>query len=207
MVNSYIIPIPIAYNNSPTADPLCAANGNTLGCPANALLGDSDPGSLELNTGKVYAWDREVNIYFTIQPAKVRKVNLFFYNIPLSGIGLPPSELFCSNLTAYSGYSRLSHVILGNQDLSQNDRTLRNVSLVVTTDSIPSCRFFRIRFTFTAETSLIDRILLSEVQLCAQTGVWVSVFCVFVGHWCTSFKLIRHPLCFGNNSSDGSNEL
>ena len=64
----------------------------------------------------------------------------------------------------------LSHVIVGNQDLSQDDTTLRNVSLVVTTDqdSIADYRFFRIHFTFPAETSLIDWILLSEVQLCGR---------------------------------------
>jgi len=99
-------------------------------------------------------------------------VNLFFYNIPSSGIGLPPAELFWSDNDPINPVRPLSHVIVGNQDLSQDDRTLRNVSLVVTTDqdSIPDYRYFRIRFTFPAETSLIDWILLSEVQLCGEAG-------------------------------------
>ena len=66
----------------------------------------------------------------------------------------------------------LSHVIVnvGNQDLSQDDTTLRNVSLVVTAgqDSIADYRFVRIHFTLPAETSLIDWILLSDVQLCGR---------------------------------------
>ena len=109
----------------------------------------------------------------------MRQVNLFFYNIPSSGIGLPPAELFWGNVNPFNPDIPLSHVIVGNQDLSQDDRTFQNVSLVITTDPqiLPhGYRFFCIRFTFPAETSLIDWILLSEVQLCGEVGMFVSVF-------------------------------
>ena len=175
-------PIPVAYNNSPTTGPGCFdGGGDTLSCPADVSLLDNDTGSTELDTSRVFAWDREVSIVFTfpaISRTKVRQVNLFFYNIPSSGIGLPPAELFWSNNNPTIPEILLSHVIVGNQDLSQDDTTLRNVSLVVTTDqdSIADYRFFRIRFTFPAETSLIDWILLSEVQLCGEAGMLESVF-------------------------------
>jgi len=176
-VNSYYIsPFPIAYNNSPTALPSCFPDVESLACPGSILLGDSDTGSAELNTSKVFAWNREVSIAFTTSVAtKVTKVNLFFYNIPSSGIGLPPAELFWSVADPLNPDIPLSHAIVGNQDLSQDDRTLRNVSLVVTTDqsSIADYRHFRIHFTFPAETSLIDWILLSEVQLCGEEGMLV----------------------------------
>ena len=108
---------------------------------------------------------------------QVKLVNLFFYNIPSSGIGLPPAELFWDNTDPINPDEPLSHVIVGNQDLSQDDRALRNVSLVVTTDQdYPiDYKFFRIRFTFPAETILIDWILLSEVQLCRESGMCTSV--------------------------------
>ena len=106
----------------------------------------------------------------------MRQVNLFFYNIPSSGIGLPPAELFWSDANAVSPEIPLSHVIVGNQDLGQDDTTLRNVSLVVTTYQDADYRFFRIHFTFPAEASLIDWVLLSEVQLCGEAGLCVSVF-------------------------------
>jgi len=177
-VGSYhISPFPIAFNNSPTTVPSCFPDVNTLSCPGGVLLGDSDTGSVELNTSRVFAWDREVSIAFTISPTKVGKVNLFFYNIQSSGIGLPPAELFWSNVNPLNPNVPLSHVIVGNQDLSQDDSTLRNVSLVVTTNqsSIADYRYFRIRFIFPAETNLIDWILLSEVQLCGETSMCVSV--------------------------------
>jgi len=170
-------PFPIAYNNSPTTAPSCVLSGGTLLCPGGVLLLDNETGSAELDTSEVFAWDREVSIVFTTSVATiVRQVNLFFYNIPSSGIGLPPAELFWSDSNVLNPDNPLSHVIVGNQDLSQDDRTLQNVSLVVTRDHISiEYRFFRIHFTFPAETSLIDWILLSEVQLCGDTGMCVSV--------------------------------
>ena len=181
-VNGYTtIPVPIAYNNSPTTGPGCILSSVSLSCPGGTLLLDNDTGSAEPDTSKVFAWDTEVNLVFTFptsEATKVRQVNLFFYNIPLNGIGLPPAELFWSNTNPTNPNNPLSHVIIGNQDLSQDDRTLRNVSLVVTTDqdSNPDYRFFRIRFTFPSETSLLDWILLSEVQLCGEAGTCASVF-------------------------------
>ena len=172
-------PVPVVYNSSPTTGPRCIPDmGRSLTCPGGILLVDNDTGSAELNTSKVFAWDREVNIAFTIPPTKVRQVNLFFYNIPSSGIGLPPAELFWGDTNPTTPEILLSHAIVGNQDLSQDDTTLRNVSLVVTTDqdSTPDYRFFRIRFTLPAETNLIDWILLSEIQLCGEAGMSVSVF-------------------------------
>ena len=181
-----LTPAPIAYNNSPTTDPRvqCVDIGpSTHLCPGNGTLDDMDTGSADLDASKVLAWDREVSIAFTFAPTKVNRVNLFFYNIPSSGIGLPPAELYWGITDAFFPENFLSHVIVGNQDLSQNDRTPRNVSLVVTTDQnntqIPDYRHFGIRFTF-PETSLIDWILLSEVQLCREAGVCVCV-CVCVG--------------------------
>jgi len=170
-------PIPIAYNNSPTDATLCTPDEGSLSCGGGTLLFDSDTGSAELDTSKVFSWDSEVSIAFAIQSTKVRQVNLFFYNIPSSRIGLPPAELFWSNTNALNPDNPLSHAIVGNQDLSQDDRTLRNVSLVVTTDqdSIMNYIFFRIRFTFPTETSLIDWILLSELKLCGGAGMCVSV--------------------------------
>jgi len=175
---------PVAYNNSPTIGPGCVPDGDSLSCGLGAILIDNDTGSAELNTSKVSAWNREVNIV-TVAPTnvnpsttKVRQVNLFFYNIPSSGIGLPPADLFWSDVNFENPDIPLSHVIVGNQDLSQDDRTLRNVSLVVTTyqSSIPDYIYFRIHLTFPAETSLLNWILLSEVQLCGEEGMCVSMF-------------------------------
>ena len=176
------IPPPTAYNNSPIRDPIVTCidqfdamiNADIRICPGNGLLGDTDLGSAELDTSKVFAWNTAVSIAFTFTTTQVNQVNLFFYNIPSSGVGLPPAELYWSNSNPRLPDRPLSHVIVGNQDLSQNDSTLRNVSLVVTGNQPQDdYRYIGIRFTFPAETSLIDWILLSEFQLCEEAGVCV----------------------------------
>ena len=166
-------PPPTAYNNSPIPIVDCVDGvSNTRICQGNGLLGDTDLGSADLNTSKVFAWNTEVSIAFTFTATQVNQVDLFFYNIPSSGVGLSPVELYWSDTNAILPENLLSHVIVGNQDLSQNDRTLRNVSLVVTGDQPQNnYRYFRVRFTFPAETSLIDWILLSEVHFCEEAGV------------------------------------
>ena len=175
-----LTPPPTAYNNSPIRDPLVqcidgASGSNSLSCQGNGLLEDMDLGSADLNTSKVFAWNREVSIAFTFAATQVSQVNLFFYNIPSSGVGLPPVELYWSSTNPTLPENLLSNVIVGNQDLSQNDRTLRNVSLVVTGDQSQSnYRYLRVRFTF-PETSLTEWILMSEVQLCEEAGVYACM--------------------------------
>ena len=189
------IPRPTAYNNSPIRDPIVTTcidqfdtmiNSNVRICQGKGLLGDTDFGSADLDTSKVFAWNTAVSIAFTFTRTQVNQVNLFFYNIPSSGVGLPPVELYWSDTDPQLPGNPLSHVIVGNQDLSQNDSTPRNVSLVVTTEQSQSnYRYLRIRFTF-PDTSLIDWILLSEVQLCRVAGVCVCVCvcaCVCVCMW------------------------
>ena len=181
MAFHFLTPAPNVYNNSPTSDPLVAciepdADSNTRICPGNGLLEDMDVGSADLNTSKVFAWNREVSIAFTFPVTQVNQMNLFFYNIPSRGVGLPPAELYWSDTNPTLPENLLSHVIVGNQDLSQDDRTPRNVSLVVTTNQPQSnYRYLRVRFTFPAETSLIEWILLSEVQLCEGAGVYACM--------------------------------
>ena len=193
----FLTPAPNVYNNSPTSDPLVPciepdADSNTRICPGNGLLEDMDFGSADLNTSKVFAWNREVSIAFTFAATQVNQVNLFIYNIPSSGVGLPPAELYWSDTNAALPETLLSHVIVGNQDLSQDDRTPQNVSLVVTGDQPQSnYRYLRVRFTFPAETSLIDWILLSEVHFCEEAGVCVCV-CVCV---CTHARRVCVCVC------------
>ena len=176
---------PTAYNNSPTnPGDSCVADMYGLSCRGYELLEDGNFGSANLDTSKVLAWNREINIVLerTQSTLRVNQVNLFFYNIPSSGVGLPPVELYWSSSSIFPVLPEnpLSYVIIGNQDLRQDDSTLQNVSLVVTSNTA-NYRNFLIRFTFPG-TSLIDWILLSEVQLCGVAGVYVCV-CVGGSGW------------------------
>ena len=92
--------LPTAYNNSPTNPGAgCAVDSSAITCRGFELLGDMDLGSADLDTSKVLAWNREINIVIErTQSTRVNQVNLFFYNIPSSGVGLPPVELYWSTM-------------------------------------------------------------------------------------------------------------
>lgn len=121
----------MAYNNSPTSPGVsCVDDSDGLTCRNYELLGDGDFGSADLDTSKVLAWNREINNVLERTQIRVNQVNLFFYNNPSSRVGLPPVELYWSSTSIFPQLPEnfLSHVIFVNQDLSEDDRTLRNVS-------------------------------------------------------------------------------
>ena len=125
-------------------------------CNDTAILGDGDYGTTALNVTAVHAWDKTVRITFYF-PTRVRVtgINLYFYNIPSRKIGLP----YDTYLTSSPSF------IEGNQDLSQNDNQLRNVTL------IPRATIYGNRFTIKFIFSNIDKIdwlLLTEVELCTS---------------------------------------
>ena len=167
-------PPPGEYNGTDTT-PMTGCFGDSASqtCGGDGLLGDGDPGSLDLDISNVLAWSETVDIVFTLPASdRIQQVNYFFHNEPQQGVGLPSIiELHWSaNNPIVPNDNPLDYTLLGNQDLSQNDERLRNVTLAVTFSSdIPDYRYLRIHFTF-PETSQINTLLLSEVQLCGESG-------------------------------------
>ena len=73
----------------------------------------------------VHAWNENFSIDFQLRSTStplvtVTAVNLFFYNIPSMGVGLPPDiELFYGNNVAQVYIRITNFTILNNQDLNQ----------------------------------------------------------------------------------------
>ena len=65
------------------------------------------------------------------------------------GIGLPQFTLSASSSPIIPGSVFLQYIILGNQDLSEDDATVRNVTLALTTTQ--TNEHFHIRFSLTSE--------------------------------------------------------
>ena len=139
----------------------CPESG--MNCADRAILGDGDYGTPALNVTAVHAWDKTVRITFHF-PSKVRVtgINLYFYNIPSRNIGLP----YVTYLTSSPSF------IEGNQDLSQNDNQLRNVTLIPSA-TINNHLRFSIKFIF-SDIDKIDWLLLTEVELCTS-GILYSI--------------------------------
>ena len=87
------------------------------------------------------------------------------------GIGLPHEiELAYSN-NPLDVSNPLGHAVLGNQDLSEDDNILRNVTVaVVPSGTSPSYTSIGITLRF-SELNRISWLLLSEIEICNDAGI------------------------------------
>ena len=155
----------------------CFANDPaTCSASSTAIIGDGrrQPASLT-DLSSTFAWNRDVTITAALSPAvRVTAVNLFFYNIPSLGIGLPHEiELNWGNTNPVFAPFRLGHAVLGNSDLSQEDNTTRNVTIAAiadTNDDVTDYTAFSITFRF-SDANPIRWLILSEVEICTDSGM------------------------------------
>ena len=157
----------------------CAATVPQLICaPGTLVINDGDNGPLnqsltQSDVAGVLAWNQDVTIIVSVllaAPIRVTGINLFFYNNPSVGVGLPHEiELAYSN-NPLAVNNPLGHAVLGNQDLSEDDNALRNVTVaVVPSGTSPSYTSIGITFRF-SELNRISWLLLSEIEICTDAG-------------------------------------
>ena len=132
----------------------------------DGIVGDE---SGTLSPAAFHAWNNDSRNNFEHTTAAVRKLNLFFYHNPSMEIGLPQFT-FTTTDSVLLGGSPLQYTLLGNQDLSSGDATVRNVTFALTTTQ--SNTFFHIQFAMTSE---IHQFAVSEVQLCSDAGITTIV--------------------------------
>ena len=96
----------------------------------------------------------------------MKQISLFFYHEPASGVGLPEFRLSASTSDTILG-DPLTYTILGNQNLSQDDAQVRNVTLALTELPTEFANRFHIGFTL---TDSIQQFAISELQLCGDQG-------------------------------------
>ena len=156
---------------------VCSGN-NPVACIASAVpIGDGNHESTSLtDLSSTFAWNEDVTITMSLGPAvRVTAVNLFFYNIPSMGIGLPHEiELNWGNVNLIFTPNRLGYAVLGNSDLSQEDNTTRNVTIAaVADDSGDEIDYQALSITFCfSDANPIRWLILSEVEICTGQGMY-----------------------------------
>ncbi len=166
--------------NGVTQSDGCVISSGRLICPPNIgpPLTDGDTTLVDM---RIYTWNQgsAVLASFGLDPAiLVTSATIFFRNEPSQGIGLPSIGAMNSFESILIPEDPLETTILGNQDLSQDDSGLRNVSLVVTTDQSdfnPPYNNFFIEFTF-SDSSPITTLVLSEIEICTNEGELITEF-------------------------------
>ena len=157
-------------SNSPVS---CVASTTPIGD------GNHVPTSLsDLNS--TFAWNQDVTIIIGhTTNTRVRAVNLFFYNIPSMGIGLPNEIELNRGTSQIIADSPLRYAVLGNSDLSQEDNTTRNVTIAAIAEDGGEYRSIAITFRF-SEADPIRWLILSEVEICTDQGMCVCIFIIML---------------------------
>ena len=179
----WLNPNPVEHDSGTiraTGEPGLPASGCSGASPVSCLAGSTPIGDgvrestslTDLNS--TLAWNQDVTIAMGLNTlTRVRGINLFFYNIPSMGIGLPHEiELMFGENTILVN-NPLRHAVLGNSDLSQNDNTTRNVTVAVLPDNVDEYWAVSITFHF-SDTSRVRWLILSEVEICTE-GTCVSI--------------------------------
>ena len=132
-------------------------------------LGDGYHGPQTLSVSAVQAWDRDVRISIKSFFSPIVGINLYFYNIPSRGIGLPYDISVRDTFTS----SDTQFVLEGNQDFRQHDNQLRHITLVP--QSLNGAFIPEITFTF-SERDHIDWLLLTEMEFCTNSRGALIIF-------------------------------
>ncbi len=146
-------------------------------------LADEVLGTQMLNGTFVgHAWDQTVSIEFIFPSVTtfVTGINLYFYNIPSRGIGLP----YNIRITSQSGSIEHPYLLEGNNILTQENTGLQSVMLTPESLSLspnnPNDRL-AIMFEFSDNTDRINWLLLTEVEFCtSQLSMSILYFRVFL---------------------------
>ena len=168
---------PVLYDNGSVvtiSSPGCSG----LICTSGFLPiddGASGPENLT-DLSAVFAWNQDVTITIGTavgEETRVTGINLFYYNIPSMGIGLPHEVELNWGASPTLSNNRLGHVVLGNQDLSEDDSILRNVTIAaLATDAADEVPFRSIAITFRfSDANHIKWLLLSEIEICNDPTV------------------------------------
>ena len=175
IVQVNLIPGPVEYasgNSLSPGDPGlgngCSLSGGILFCTRPSIaLTDNERGAQNFTPSDGLAWNRDVEMIIEITPTIVTGVNLFFYNVPSMGIGLPHEIELSWGTNNLIANNRLERVVLGNQDLAQDDNGLKNVTIVATTSGGSNYVSVGLRFRFSDKNS-IQWLLLTEIEICNE---------------------------------------
>ena len=170
---------PVEYDRGVAQQPSgCTISGDSAFCSPSILLTNGQPGSQSLNVNDGFAWNNESDVTIIIalnisqlQETIITGVNLYFYNIPSMGIGLPHEIELTWGTFIIEANNPLEHVILWNQDLALDDNVLRNVTIVATNNGSMPYKSVGITFRFSDENR-IRWLLLTEIEVCNEGNLY-----------------------------------
>ncbi len=160
----------ILYNGGIIVDDCnsIAVNTGLRICPIPSRLADNVTLEGELfDDTKFIGWRGETVLAFEFPDTHITRVDIYFYNNPSEGYGIPPIKEICY---AYGSPDFDNSGILvpvtfiGNSNFTQTDNSVTVVSVAVTSD-LEDTPYDLLRLTFDSSSSVINETFISEVKL------------------------------------------
>ena len=164
-------------------------NGGTLETECNTPFGDTDlqscnvPSRLadnvtkegqEFDSNSFVRFRGDFELLFRFPNTHISLVDIYFYNNPKMGYGLPPVKAEFS-IESFEQFNRIQVSFANNSHLSQSDDSVTVVSIVVSSD--PGDHPYEyLRLSFDNSSTRLSETYISEVKLFNGTSMFCGSF-------------------------------
>ena len=118
-------------------------------------------------------WNNSFNLEFNFgsRSFTFSQVNIYFYNNPSAGYGLPAIRTSVSFTGIDTEYDPIEYSFADNSEFSQTDDQVLVIPLIITTSpgTLSGYQFFRLNFDFSSYQ--INRAFLSELTFFSNTSM------------------------------------
>ena len=124
---------------------------------------------MTFDVGNFMGWNDSFNLEFNFgsETFTITQVNIYFYNNPSTGYGLPAISTSVSFDGTLVDDTPIEYSFIDNSEFSQTDDQVLIIPLIITTD-FPNYQFFRLHFDFTSYQ--INQAFLSELTFFSNTS-------------------------------------
>ena len=198
----FLISVTLECYYLPASDVLF--NGGTLETECNTGVGGTDlqlcsiPSRLadkvtekgqEFDSNSFVRFRGDFELVFQFPDTHISLVEIYFYNNPKMGYGLPPVKAGFS-FNSLSSFNAIQVSFANNSHLSQSDDSVTVVSIVVSSDPIESPYSF-LRLSFDNSSTRLSETYISEVKLFNGTSMFCGSFSTMCSVITVKIRLIK----------------
>ena len=176
----YYLPVSDVLFNGGTLEDDCntAAAMNSLLrlCPIPSRLADNvtEEGQ-EFDSNSFVKFRGDFELVFQFPDTHISLVDIYFYNNPKMGYGLPPVTEAGFSFNSLMTFNAIQVSFADNSHLSQSDDSVTVVSIVVSSDPFDELYSF-LRLSFDNSSTQLSETYISEVKLFNGTSMYYGSF-------------------------------
>ena len=174
----YLVTPPTTYtppSSSFATDCNLGDAGDLTRCPANARLTDGETSEgMDFDSNNFMGWNTSFDLEFNFGSPNfyITRVDIYYYNNPSQGYGLPDIRAGMSNTGQRFSFTNVVSTFIDNSEVSQSDDEVQMLSLIILTPFSAfgfNLQYFQLRFMFSS-SFLATRTFISEMKFFNRTG-------------------------------------